>query len=125
MKAREGDALRDVLAERQRQDALWGEQNHDPFVYGAILVEEAGEFMQAALQTRFGGSKGGLDRMREEAVHTAAVALAIVECLDRAKWAFPVDSPDRDAAFLEGRNFERRTLRAQLHLDPVEECWRK
>ncbi|HOZ23678.1 MAG TPA: hypothetical protein PLI83_02705 [Thermomonas sp.] len=31
----------------------------------------------------------------------------------------------KETAFLDGRNFERRTLRAYLHLDPVEECWRK
>lgn len=27
-------ALNDVLQERARQDAKWGEQNHDPLVYG-------------------------------------------------------------------------------------------
>lgn len=82
----ERSALSDVLAERQRQDAKWGEQNHDPFVYGAILTEEVGEFFQAALDTRFGGKDGGLDKVRNEAVQVAAVALAIVECLDRGKW---------------------------------------
>jgi hypothetical protein len=29
------EALRDVLAERKRQDAKWGEQNHDPFIRDA------------------------------------------------------------------------------------------
>lgn len=79
-------ALSSVINERGRQDAKWGEQNHDPFTYLTILTEEVGELAQASLQTRFGGNKGGLDRMREEAVQTAAVALAIVECLDRGKW---------------------------------------
>lgn len=77
-------ALYDVTVERQRQDAKWGEQNHDPFTYLSILMEEVGELAQAALHARFGGeaAKG----MRTEAIHTAAVALAIVECLDRGKW---------------------------------------
>ena len=78
------DALKSILEERGRQDAKWGEQNHDPFTYLTILVEEVGEFAQAALHRLFGGPKA--DGMREEAVHVAAVALAIVECLDRDKW---------------------------------------
>lgn len=77
-------AVDDVLAERARQDARWGEQNHDPFTYLAILVEEVGEMAQAALHARFGGPAAV--KLREEAIHTAAVALAIVECLDRGKW---------------------------------------
>jgi NTP pyrophosphatase (non-canonical NTP hydrolase) len=79
-------ALYSVIEERLRQDNKWGEQNHDPYTYMAILMEELGEMAQAALQTQFGGKHGGLDHLREEAVQTAAVALAIVECLDRGKW---------------------------------------
>lgn len=81
------DALRDVLAERKRQDAKWGEQNHDPFLYLTILGEEYGETCQAALEARFG--KGSLGHLRLEAVQVAAVALAIVECLDRKQWKWP------------------------------------
>lgn len=87
-------ALDSILAERLRQDARWGEQNHDPITYLSILMEEVGEMAQAALQTRFGGKRGGLDHLREEAVQTAAVALAIVECLDRGKWRWPKDSEE-------------------------------
>lgn len=79
-------ALRDVLAERKRQDMKWGEQNHDPFLYLTILGEEYGETCQAALEAKFG--KGTLESLRAEAVQTAAVALAIVECLDRRKWGW-------------------------------------
>lgn len=77
-------ALGAVLRERARQDAKWGEQNHDPITYLVILTEEVGELAQAALHARFGGSKAS--GLREEAIHTAAVALAIVECLDRGLW---------------------------------------
>lgn len=79
-------AMADVRLERARQEAKWGEQNHDPFAYLTILMEEVGELAQAALHTRYGGRAGGLARMREEAVQAAAVAVAIVECLDRGKW---------------------------------------
>lgn len=80
-------ALDDVLAERARQDAKWGEQNHDPFTYLAVLTEEVGELAQAALHTRFGGPAA--HGLRDEAVHTAAVALALLECLDRGMWKWP------------------------------------
>ena len=80
-------SLKAVIQERHRQEMLWGEQNHDPFLYLTILIEEVGEFAQAALDTKFGGKESG--RMREEAVQMAAVALAIVECLDRGKWVDP------------------------------------
>jgi NTP pyrophosphatase (non-canonical NTP hydrolase) len=82
-------AYDDVMRERAKQDAKWGEQNHDPFIYLAILLEEVGEYSQACLQTQFGGKHGGLGQMREEAVQVAAVAMAIVECLDRGKWSWP------------------------------------
>lgn len=84
------EALRDMLAERKRQDAKWGEQNHDPFLYLTILGEEYGETCKAALETRFAknpvAANDNLIHLREEAVQTAAVALALVECLDRGKW---------------------------------------
>lgn len=80
------NALQSVLAERQRQEEKWGEQNHNPYIYLTILVEEVGELGQAILQTQFGGECGGWENVRKEAVHCAAVALAIIECLDRDSW---------------------------------------
>lgn len=80
---------RNVLDEQARQLEKWGEQNHDPYTFLAILLEEVGEYAQACLQTQFGGPKGGYVAMREEAVHVAAVAMSIVECLDRSKWHWP------------------------------------
>jgi NTP pyrophosphatase (non-canonical NTP hydrolase) len=82
----QGRAMRDILAERKRQDEKWGEQNHDPFHYLVILMEEVGELAQAALHKRHGGEASG--HLREESVHTAAVAMAIIECLDRGDWAW-------------------------------------
>lgn len=92
-------ALIDIIEERIRQDQKWGEQNHNPYTYLAILIEEVGEFSQAALQTQFGGKHGGFDHLREEAVQTAAVALAIVECLDRGKWRWAAaEAAEADSA---------------------------
>jgi len=89
-------ALGDVLLERERQEQLWGVQNHDPFTYLTILMEEVGELSQAALHTRYGGLECG--RMREEAIQVAAVALAIVECLGRDEWEWPIVKENKDDA---------------------------
>src|SRR3990167_7940322 len=47
--------LDEVDNERQRQDDKWGQQNHHPFTWLAILGEEMGEANQAALQATFDG----------------------------------------------------------------------
>ena len=85
--------LADIQAERARQEEKWGEQNHDPVFYLAILVEEVGEAMREALDAHasrtgpeWSRSKQVLANLRAETVQSAAVAQAIVECLDRGQW---------------------------------------
>jgi NTP pyrophosphatase (non-canonical NTP hydrolase) len=78
-----------VLRERERQNEKWGEQNHDPFTWLAILQEEIGEMSQEALRNRFGG-KENLKELQEEAIQVAAVALAMVECIGRGRWKWPL-----------------------------------
>jgi len=85
----------EILRERERQDKLWGEQNHDAGTWALILLEEIGEWAKAELPTRFGGPEAG--RQRHEAVHAAAVAHAIVECMERKKQA-----EERDGARVNG-----------------------
>lgn len=92
----QAQVIEDIKAERSRQDHKWGEQNHDPFFYLAILGEEYGETCNAALELFWGArplDPTRLFHLRCEAMQTAAVAMAIVECLDRAKWKFPY--PDK------------------------------
>ena len=84
-----------VHEERNRQDRKWGEQNHPPEVWLAILTEEVGEVAQAICETLIIAApgaheafavehkKGARAKIREEAIHCAAVAMAFVECLDR------------------------------------------
>jgi NTP pyrophosphatase (non-canonical NTP hydrolase) len=80
-------AIQDVLEERRRQDGKWGEQNHDPFTYLTILMEEVGEAAQAALEARYGADDASrLAQFRKETVQVAAVAVAILECLYRDTW---------------------------------------
>ena len=76
---------RDIKAERRYQEVKWGEQNHDPMVWGAILGEEVGELAQAMLAEMFGGEDHSSHSgpMRQEAIQVAAVAVAFIEYLDR------------------------------------------
>lgn len=73
------DPLQLIMEERARQDEKWGEQNHDPFVWLAILGEEYGE----ACKTAYEGEE---HHLRVELVHVAAVAVAMLECGDRQGW---------------------------------------
>lgn len=82
-------ALSDVLDERQRQNEKWGEQNHSPLEWIAILTEEVGEVAKEAHEFHFGvrGTTEMIEeklRMyRKEMIQVAAVAVQAIECLDR------------------------------------------
>ena len=76
--------LLQVADERKRQEDKWGQQNHDPFTYLAILGEEFGEACQVAVQATMEPDKNTTwDDYRDELIQIAAVAVAMVECLDR------------------------------------------
>lgn len=82
----------EIRRERARQDAKFSEQNHDPMIYLAILTEEVGEAAKAALHAKndfrpgSGWNMAMLQAYREELVQVAAVAVSMIECLDRNKW---------------------------------------
>jgi len=94
--------LEEIQNERAKQDTKWGEQNHSKVEWCAILGEEVGEVNKAALQSHFNYALPGegidLDDMhsstdrrqarwnreyREELIQVAAVAVAMIESLDR------------------------------------------
>lgn len=94
----QSEIMQDVLKERDRQDAKWGEQNHFPEKWSGILGEEFGELCQAINETVFdnGSDKGGYENMKTEAIHVAAVAVGFLECLERnkSKWGIVNDKPN-------------------------------
>ncbi|MGB1207545.1 MAG: hypothetical protein ACPG5B_17985 [Chitinophagales bacterium] len=90
--------LAKVVAERQKQDAKWGEQNHNPIEWSAILTEECGEVAKEALEYHFYTKKDSeqlatktlsdwqkekLSKYRTELIQVAAVAVAMLESLER------------------------------------------
>jgi hypothetical protein len=83
-------AIGDIIRERSRQDEKWGQQNHSLAWWYIILAEEFGELAQTLLETHFDNGpaerrKGGLDNIKKELVHTAAVAAAMLEYIYRAE----------------------------------------
>lgn len=89
--------INEIKEERERQDSKWGKQNHCPKTWLMILGEEVGEANKAVLEsaTYANGKLVSIDATkliegkgcyREELVQIAAVALAMVECLDRGEW---------------------------------------
>jgi NTP pyrophosphatase (non-canonical NTP hydrolase) len=75
------NVLKEVFDERVRQDAKWGIQDHELPMWLAILGEEVGEANKALVESYFGNQD--LTELREELIQTAAVAVSIVEFMDR------------------------------------------
>ena len=73
---RDRGILDEVFDERGFQDEKWGEQNHPPVFWLAILTEEVGEVARALQEGKWG-------QYRDELVQVAAVAVAAVASLDR------------------------------------------
>lgn len=78
------DAFDDIDSERERQVALFGEQNHHPAYWLALLGKQMGQLGEAVVQREWRVDKANaLNKVREEAVQIAAVAVAMIEAIDR------------------------------------------
>jgi hypothetical protein len=77
----------DIALERQRQEAKWGTQDHDPLQWITILGEEYGEACRGAYEFWRNGSPDGLSQYKEELVQVAAVAVAALGTLARLEHA--------------------------------------
>lgn len=90
--------LEEIKQERVKQNFKWGVQDHLPIEWIAILTEEVGEAAKEALDHHFKNPyKDGREvfeaneitqecRMRDyrkEMIQVAAVAVQMIECLDR------------------------------------------
>lgn len=88
--------IAEVYAERERQDAKFGEQNHKELEFYAILFEEAGEAAKEVVNAHFGyvPMRKALMAARKEYIQTAAVAYQMIEA------SFRKDSFGRDRSDL-------------------------
>jgi hypothetical protein len=69
-----------VRRQREKQIEKWGVQEHDPAMWYAILGEEFGEVGKEIAEGRI--KDFDVAKYRKECLHTAAVALAMVQCID-------------------------------------------
>lgn len=72
--------LKLVRAEREEQIAAWGPQGHTPLEWYPRLGEEFGEVGKALAEGEI--KEFDVANYREECIHTAAVAMAMVQCID-------------------------------------------
>lgn len=77
------DVLAGVYMERTRQDEKWGQQNHNPMIWLGILTEELGEAAKEVNEIHFRPTKDTYEKLRAELIQTAAVAVAMIQSLDR------------------------------------------
>lgn len=77
--------LNEIRAERARQDAKFGEQNHSPIEFMAILAEEIGEANKEIVDAHFGFApkEKCLEQARTELIQVAAMAYQCVEAISR------------------------------------------
>jgi hypothetical protein len=73
-------ALSDIADERERQEAMWGEQTHDPAYWLAIMGKQVGQLGDAILKYKW-HDEAQSDDMYAEAKQVAAVACAIMEAI--------------------------------------------
>jgi len=76
----------EIISERKRQDVVFGEQNHLPIRWIPILAEEVGSAAKQANNFDRTGSEMSLRKYELETIQVAAVAFAMLECLEREKW---------------------------------------
>lgn len=69
------EIFKQILAERDRQDHLWGKQSHGNGRWLIILIEEIGEIAQSLLHSDY-------VLMRQELIQTMAVGVAWLESWD-------------------------------------------
>ena len=85
---RQARAVESVLAERSMQDKVFGKQNHHPAYWLAILGKQVGQLGSAVVDREWANEDNKprmLDKVRDEAVQVAAVAVAMIEAIDRGE----------------------------------------
>ena len=80
---RQAGIIDQILYERSMQDEKWGEQNHNPAEWMSILIKKVVEASKEALENNSNPYTTNLRKYRHEMIQVAAVALSMIECLDR------------------------------------------
>ena len=82
-----------VMAEIVRAKEKWPGWPRDPVHAAAVVAEESGELVQAALGYTYSG--GCSQNMLTEAIHTAATALRFIEAFNAGHYSSRPDDLDK------------------------------
>ncbi len=77
--------LKEISEERKSQYFIYGEQDFTPEMFFTILGEKFGKVSTAIKEWRLEDKEGYKKNYREELIQLAAVAVQMVECLDRSE----------------------------------------
>lgn len=83
--------IKDVIAERSRQDEKWGEQDHSAYVWASIIGEEYGEMCKAVNEFGFNPTPETEQDIYTEAIRTMASCMAMLECVERSRMNVGMD----------------------------------
>jgi len=80
----QSEIVREILAERDKQDAAWGTPNKTFHTFLVVLQEEIGEACHEWHAEHYPTDKdvGSYSGLRRELIQVAAVALEMVESFD-------------------------------------------
>lgn len=77
--------IEDIKRERNRQDDMWGIQEHTAPVWASIIGEEYGETCKAINEFMFNNTLANEQEIYNEAIQTAAVCVALCEHILRVR----------------------------------------
>lgn len=96
------DWYESIRQEREHQDSKWGEQNHHPALWMAILGEEYGEVCKEVNDYALDGEYSHIIKMMEETIQVAAVCVWFLDCLERHRLKMKSEIPDPREAVNKG-----------------------
>lgn len=123
--------LNEIRAERVRQDAKFGEQNHQPIEFMAILAEEIGEANKEIVDAHFGFKPKDkcLEQARVELIQVAAMALQCTEAIWRNRsvndksYVENFHSLEKDSKELLSTALEQENLAMMLLLSVIGQSY--
>lgn len=80
-------AVNRMLAERRRQDRLFGQQRHDPAWWLVLMTKQLGQVGDMITQYRWGNREDGIKNAVKQSEQLAALAIAFAQCVHRADWS--------------------------------------
>jgi D-serine deaminase-like pyridoxal phosphate-dependent protein len=99
------ESVRQVMEELSKARSKFPSWPDDPIHAAAVVQEEAGELVQAALQAVYEPHRSSLTDARKEAIQTAAMAIRFIE--SHADYTYPPTAQHDDRAIARSEGEKR------------------